>query len=117
MIIPAILLAILATYVENGIGTGWTFYAPLSSSAYHAGGAVDLAIFSLHSAGISSLLGAINLISTIINMRAPGLLLSHMALYSWAILVTAILLLLSLPILAGKIVLAWNLAICWKLIF
>lgn len=52
--------------------TGWTVYPPLASIQSHSGASVDLAIFSLHLAGVSSLLGAINFIATVLNMRAPG---------------------------------------------
>jgi len=98
---PSLVLLLNACYTDGGIGTGWTIYPPLASILGHPDRSVDLAIFSLHIAGASSIIGAINFIVTINNMRHDPKL--PINLFVWSVRVTAWLLLLSLPVLAGAI--------------
>nr|AFK26049.1 cytochrome oxidase subunit I [Dendroctonus rhizophagus] len=100
---PSLTFLLLSSIIDKGAGTGWTVYPPLASNLSHEGSSVDCAIFSLHMAGISSILGAINFISTKMNMNPSGMKLDRLTLFTWAVKITAILLLLSLPVLAGAI--------------
>lgn len=102
---PSLVCIIASVLVEQGAGTGWTVYPPLSAISAHSGPSVDLAIFALHLTSLSSLLGAINFIVTTLNMRTIGLHMINMPLFVWAILITAILLLLSLPVLTAGVTL------------
>ena len=86
---------------QLGSGVGWILYPPLSVN--EGGMSMDLAIFAVHVSGASSILGAINMITTFLNMRAPGMTLFKVPLFSWSIFVTAWLILLALPVLAGAI--------------
>ncbi|MDQ3721001.1 MAG: cytochrome c oxidase subunit I [Actinomycetota bacterium] len=80
---------------------GWTSYAPLSDDAYSGGGGIDAWIFLIHLTGLSSLVGAINFIATIHNMRAPGMSWGRMPLFVWTILVYSYLLVAALPAIAA----------------
>ena len=85
----------------GGPNFGWTFYAPLSTT--YAPDTVTFFIFSVHVLGASSILGSINIITTILNMRAPGMTLMKMPLFVWSWLITAYLLIAVMPVLAGTV--------------
>ena len=98
---PAAILLTSSLFVPGGAaGTGWTLYPPLS---IQMGMGMDMAIFAVHILGMSSIMGSINIITTILNMRAPGMKLMNMPMFCWTWLVTAFLLIASMPILAGAV--------------
>lgn len=100
---PSFALLLLSAVADGGAGVGWTIYPPLSGSEGTPGMSMDFAILALHLAGASSILGAANFITTIFNMRTPGMNLHRMPLFVWALLVTAFLLIITIPVLAGAI--------------
>ena len=84
---------------------GWTCYAPLSEKAYSPTGGVDAWIFMVHLLGVGSFVGALNFFVTIANMRAPGMGWGRLPLFCWAMLTQSILLIISLPVIAGAVTL------------
>ena len=84
----------------GGVAGGWTMYPPLF---LQGGISYDLTIFAIHIMGASSIMGAINIATTILNMRAPGMTLMRMPLFVWTWLITAYLLIAVMPVLAGAV--------------
>src|SRR5208282_3740702 len=108
LLVASFCMLVSSMFVEgspgmNGFGGGWVLYPPFSSTMGTPGPAGDFIILSLHLAGASSIVGAINFIATIFNMRAPGMTMFRMPLFVWSVLATAFLLLLALPVLAGAL--------------
>ncbi|MEN0044754.1 MAG: cbb3-type cytochrome c oxidase subunit I, partial [Pseudomonadota bacterium] len=101
-ILPVAFGILLATlFVPGGAPAGgWTMYPPL---VLQTGDAFPMLIFAVHLMGISSIMGAINIIVTILNMRAPGMTLLKMPLFVWTWLITAYLLIAVMPVLAGAV--------------
>ncbi|MFZ2619654.1 MAG: cytochrome c oxidase subunit I [Alphaproteobacteria bacterium] len=98
------LLAVSSMFVPGGAtAAGWTAYPPLTNSIYSPGAGMDMWILAVHLAGASSIMGAVNFIVTIFNMRAPGMGLFQMPMFAWAMLITAWLQLVATPVLAGAI--------------
>ncbi len=98
---PAGSLLILSFFVPGGAAAvGWTLYPPLS---IQMGIGMDMAIFAVHILGVSSIMGSINIITTILNMRAPGMTLMKMPLFCWTWLITAYLIIAVMPVLAGAV--------------
>ena len=101
-ILPFAFTLLLSSFFTAGGGPagGWTLYPPLS---LQAGTSFPLTIFAIHMMGASSIMGAINVIVTILNMRAPGLTLLKLPLFCWTWLITAYLLIAVMPVLAGAV--------------
>ncbi len=102
-ILPFAAAMLISTLFMEGGGPafGWTFYAPLSTT--FAPDSTDFFIFAIHMLGFSSIMGAINVIATIMNMRAPGMKLMDMPLFVWTWFITAFLLIAAMPVLAGAV--------------
>src|SRR5512133_787524 len=101
LLIPAGLTLVSSFFMPGGApAAGWTLYAPLT---LQMGPSMDAGIFAMHLLGASSIMGSINIIVTVLNMRAPGMTLMKMPMFSWTWLITAYLLIAVMPVLAGAI--------------
>ena len=101
-ILPFAFTMLLSTFFMNGGGpaAGWTIYPPL---VLQMGDGFPFMIFAIHLMGISSIMGSINVVVTVLNMRAPGMTLMKMPLFVWTWLITAYLLIATMPVLAGAV--------------
>jgi len=102
LVIDSLFVMLLAIFFDGGVNAGWTFYVPLSLMNSSC---MDLMLFSLHLAGLSSLLGSLNFIVSLLKACNLSILYSSLflPLFPWSILFTSLLLIISLPVLAGCI--------------
>jgi cytochrome c oxidase subunit 1 len=102
-ILPFAFLIMFSTFIVPGSAPnfGWTMYAPLSTT--YGPPSTDYLIVAIHLLGFSSIMGAINIIATIINLRAPGMTFPMMPIFVWSWLITAFLLIAAMPVLAGTV--------------
>lgn len=102
-LLPVAFGTLLSTLFMEGSAPnfGWTFYAPLSTT--YGPPSTDYFIFGVHLMGISSIMGSINIIVTVLNLRAPGMTLMKMPIFVWTWLITAFLLIAVMPVLAGVV--------------
>ena len=102
LLIPSLVMLLLSLF-SGGANAGWTVYAPLSDTPYSPTVATDFAIIALHLNGFSSLFGAINLMATVDNMKLQNWSYANIPLFVWGIIITAFLLVATLPVLAGAL--------------
>jgi len=101
VLVVAVLLLASTLFMEGGApAAGWTLYPPLS---LQAGNNLAFAVFSIHLLGVSSIMGSINIIVTILNMRAPGMTMMKIPLFCWTWVITAFLLICVLPVFAAAV--------------
>ncbi|WP_396327663.1 aa3-type cytochrome oxidase subunit I [Jatrophihabitans lederbergiae] len=86
---------------------GWTFYTPLSDAVNSPSTGMDLWILGLALSGLGTILGGVNMVTTVITLRAPGMTMFRMPIFTWNILVTSLLVLLAFPILTAALLVLW----------
>ncbi len=92
---------------DGAADIGWTFYAPLNNEVNSPSAGIDLWIMGLAVAGLGTILGAVNMVTTVITLRAPGMTMFRMPIFTWNILVTSLLILLAFPILTAALLVLW----------
>lgn len=100
---PATMLSLISMFTNEGAGSGWTMYPPLSSTHVHMGYSIDFLILSMHLISISSIISAINFVCTILFFKNQAMKLMHLPLFVWSILVTSMLLIAAMPVLTAAI--------------
>ncbi|QSB05890.1 cytochrome c oxidase subunit I [Natronoglycomyces albus] len=88
---------------DGAASFGWFAYQPLSNAVHSPGVGADMWFVGLTISGLGTILGAVNMITTIVTMRAPGMLMFRMPIFTWNILITSLLILLAFPILAAAL--------------
>jgi cytochrome c oxidase subunit 1 len=98
------LVAVSGFFTPQGsAGFGWTAYAPLSSAQYSPGLGGTLWVFGLGLSGFGTILGAVNFITTVLTLRAPGMTMFRMPIFTWNILITSLLVIMAFPVLAAAL--------------
>jgi cytochrome c oxidase subunit 1 len=98
------LIASASFLTPNGPASfGWFMYTPLSNETYEPGLGGDLVIFGLALGGFGTILGAVNFITTIVCMRAPGMTMFRMPIFTWNTLITSVLVIMAFPVLAAAL--------------
>ena len=105
MTVAGAILVMLSLFVGEFARTGWLAYPPLSGIAYSPDVGVDYYIWSLQIAGVGTLLSGVNMVVTIIKMRAPGMTLMKMPIFTWTALCTNVLIVAAFPVLTAVLVL------------
>ncbi len=105
MTVAGAILVMISLFVGEFARTGWLAYPPLSGIAYSPDVGVDYYIWSLQIAGVGTLLSGVNMVVTIIKMRAPGMTLMKMPIFTWTALCTNVLIVAAFPVLTGVLVL------------
>ena len=105
MTVGGAVLVMASLFIGEFAQTGWLAYPPLSGAAYSPGVGVDYYLWALQVAGIGTTLSGVNLVATIVKMRAPGMDMMKMPVFTWTALCTNILIVATFPILAATLAL------------